>query len=412
VEKRHDTIRKGELEKPGLRYLERMKGIERSQEEIVDNRGRKLGEKHVRRQKLDSRTSEARAEFARGGRVEAVVLSQYETNTGEMRRHERQTPDGDTLRVVERDANGYYESTDFDKNRAGDQPVRREEFDDGGQKIGSESMTYSKVDIDGERQFLLTKRVKQNFVDGNPTSSTHAENSYDKLGRITEEKETTQGEGQGKREMVASHLYEDGVETIESSEKQYSSTKATKLDKTSEATKRIENGLLMEESSRTYNHGEEPLSDSAQKMLRDDYSGTMKSLKAEGRTVRATLVDGKEVYVEVTKILESKKDKSYRYDGSGQLTGDTEKIGQKEVVSEYGYKKGKLDSAVKTVNGEATQELQYKYGRNGDKPERIVVTDHEKHELRAYRPKERGEKSDLSAPQEGYVVDTREELAA
>ncbi|HJN85270.1 MAG TPA: hypothetical protein QF873_03075 [Patescibacteria group bacterium] len=415
VERRRDTIRKGELETPSfsLRMAERLKRVERSKEDIVDKRGKVVGRKHVRRRKLDGRMSEARAEFTdKADRVGAVVLSEYETNTGEMRRHERQTPDGKTLRVVERDSADFYFATDFDEKRAGENPVRRDEFNPEGEKIGSARMKYKEFEVDGESEFMLTEETVDEMNDGEVVGRKRVENSYDKTGRVLEESMSQERDGYGKAESAASHRYEDDVEFVSTTRAEYSQQKGEPLVKSAEGDQRFEGGLLQEESSRMYSHSQVELSESAQKLYKEDPVGTLREFRSEGRQVQSVMRGGEKVIVEVTKTLVQKSEKSFRYDDSGQLTGDTEVMGKRTTVSEYGYKKGRRDSSVRSVDGEVSQTLQYKYDGKGTKPDQIIVRDEAKEEVRSYRLRQPGDKRDRSAPEEGYVLDVAKSFAA
>ncbi|MBT6254010.1 hypothetical protein HOI83_02155 [Candidatus Uhrbacteria bacterium] len=415
VEKRRDTIRKGELETPNfsMRMAERMGRIARSKEDVVDRRGKVVGRKHIRRRKLDGRMSEARAEFTdKADRVGAVVLSEYETGTGEMRRHERQTPDGKTLRVVERDSADFYFATDFDEKRAGENPVRRDEFNPEGEKIGSARMKYKEFEVDGESEFMLTEETVDEMSDGEVVGRKRVENSYDKTGRILEESMSKEGAGYGKVESTATHKYEDDVELVSTTHQEYSQAKDEPLVKSSEGDKRFEGGLLQEESSRMFSHSQVELSESAQRLYKEDPAGTLRDFRSEGRQVRSVIRGGEKVIVEVTKTLVQKSEKSFRYDDAGQLTGDTETMGNRTTVSEHGYKKGRRDSSTRSVDGEHSQTLQYKYGGKSAKPDQIIVNDAVKEEVRSYRLRQPGDKRDRSAPEEGYVLDVAKSLAA
>lgn len=121
---RKREIKKGEPEKPGFVFLERLKGIERDERAWTDERGREIGTERIRRGSLGRGLASERIEIVNhNGSVEAVKLTVYDKKTGEFKEFRRLSPDGEVLREVRAIGGGEVVMKDFDRANAGDQPV-------------------------------------------------------------------------------------------------------------------------------------------------------------------------------------------------------------------------------------------------------------------------------------------------
>lgn len=451
-----ETPGTGRPEKPGNSWIERLKGVKRSKEDLEKD-GVLVGEKRIRRRKLDKQTGEERTEFVRAGRVYSVTVSEYSLESGKAKQFRRETGDGRLLRRIELKPGNYAAVEDFDPEIGPDKPTSVTRLVDGRPYeltdnsyfpvvMNVETGSIRKPDddepiMDGERlEYLLGQDVVRSYNKEGLARTTRVEREYDtKTGRLkkTEEVQLDYKEPGNpyspaeRKETDLTYEYKGDSETAlfetrRGEERHYDSKHAEEPVRQFEVLEHYANSRLVLSRRQEFTFAQVALPEDEQKKFQKD-AEALKRERERGRDIRYVRYErGKGEYVEYEKQKGTLTEQHYAYDDAGRQTErlltvnghmsgwrgmeydrysrpvsrEQLRDGETAAVITYEYEHKR---PIRTVTPETADQ----YSLHAD---RITVKDLEAREVRHYRKTKPGEEPDERAPEFGFVLESTEKL--
>lgn len=445
-------VEPGEPEKPGYAFVERMRGIERSEREITDKRDRVIATERTRRQSLGGGLATERTEIlSNSGYVEAVKITIYEEETGQIREYKRFTPDGVLLRKVER-MGSTMEETEFDPKIAGENPIRIARYYEGALQ---EETSYSYIPVmteeDGslseikeldsdapfEQTSLLMKEHRVSYGEGKPLTTITKEYGRDKEGRIGSLIETkrehwkTPNGALTKTVWKYDHDYSLNGYSRRGEKQEYDTERVYEWsipEREEEISETFRDDLMTVQDRKIYTFRTERISESEERILLSDPRRFREETNRGRRLKRGEFSgrDGRrgEKYIsETRRYLDRTTHDEQQFDHKQRLVQKLhESIGARSgsslvtAVEQFTYDDhDRITQKKETVSGltrPTDETITYQYPRSGIFSNFVhmvssgaIVEDKVRDEIRYYRKTEPGEPDDKSSPEYHLTLD-------